>query len=180
MWVTGMPRNKRAAQALTNGKADAAFVSAEDAEQLVARGGYRQLFQWGQLYPDGRVERVIAARCEVVEKRPEEIKNFLKGMVRAYRLINDWRVNEDFLKPAWDGIVSSVGDERLSAAGGENYKTIHLTPDGTVPAKAMATALQEQKELGNADKGLQLSSILKLRPVEDAVRELKQAGISYH
>jgi ABC-type nitrate/sulfonate/bicarbonate transport system substrate-binding protein len=177
VWVPGFSRNTAAARALTDGKADAAFVSPADADQLVARG-FRSLFDWKALYPEGRVERGIVAKCDVIQSRPEDVKNFLKGMVRAYRLINDWKANQAFLEPLWEAELGRVA-EGMSAGAGENYETTVLSSDGMISTRAVERALKEQQELGKANAKVRLEDILDLRPMEQAVRELREARISY-
>ncbi|MBI3939417.1 MAG: ABC transporter substrate-binding protein [Acidobacteria bacterium] len=172
-WVVNLSRNRAGAKALREGKVDAAFVSKEETPGMV-KEGYHVLLDYEKLFPDGRPERVIMARRQLVEKDPETVKIFLKGMLRAYRLINDWRKNEALLKTAWDGIVAGGGDP-----SGESYQDSPMLADAMVPLKGLESQLAEEKELGRADKTLRVSDVVNLKALQEALAELKSANISY-
>ncbi|MGA8297619.1 MAG: ABC transporter substrate-binding protein [Acidimicrobiales bacterium] len=84
-WVTGID-TRRGPFALREGRADAAFVDSLDLPGLLDEG-YVQIFDVGAHYPNGRPDRVIAATEKAIDERPEDLKAFIKGMIRAYWFI---------------------------------------------------------------------------------------------
>jgi ABC-type nitrate/sulfonate/bicarbonate transport system substrate-binding protein len=84
-WVTGID-TRRGPYALREGRADAAFVDSLDLPGLIDEG-YEQIFDVGVHYPNGRPDRVIAATEKAIDERPDDLRAFIKGMIRAYWFI---------------------------------------------------------------------------------------------
>jgi len=172
-WVVGLSRNRRAAQALRGGKVDIGFINEKETPGL-EKEGYHIVLDWAQVYPEGRPERVIVATRGLVQKNPEAVKGFLKGMIRAYRLINDWERNLDFLKPVWQQLV-----EKAKSSVGEHYETTRMLANGMVPIEALQRVLDEGQELGEIEDSLRLDSVVNLKLMQEAVQELREANIWY-
>jgi ABC-type nitrate/sulfonate/bicarbonate transport system substrate-binding protein len=172
-WVLGLSRNTAGAKALREGRVDAAFVSIEETP-IMEREGYHVLWDVAKVYPEGRPERLIVASAELVERNPQAIKSFLKGMIRAYRFHNDWQKNESALKSAVDRLVAVTRDEQ-----GEDYKTSVMIPDGLLPVGALERVLNEEKELGRAPRNLRLESVLNFNLLEEVLADLKRENIWY-
>ncbi len=75
-------------EALRSGKADCLAVTVFEAEEL-KKSGFNPLVSLQQQYPHGRPERIIAATGRILEERPDLVKSFLKGMIRAYWFMRD-------------------------------------------------------------------------------------------
>lgn len=172
-WVLGLSRNNANAKALREGRIDIGFVSEEETPALV-REGYNVVMDYKKMYPEGRPERVIVAAADLVENHPETVKNFLKAMVRSYRLINDWRKNDDFLKPVWTRVASWAKDDL-----GEHYQDTPLLPDAMISLKGLQSMLDEEKESGRAAKDLRLEAVVNLKLLEQALAELKRENVRY-
>lgn len=81
-WVRGID-TRRGPGALRDGRVDAAFVDAIDLPAVQVEG-YPMLLDVASKYPDGRPDRVIAATGQVLEEAPEQVRAFIRGMIRAY------------------------------------------------------------------------------------------------
>ena len=81
-WVTRID-TRRGPGALRDGRVDAAFVDGIDLP-AVREEGFQLLLDVASKYPEGRPDRVIAATGRAIEERPEEIRAFIRGMIRAY------------------------------------------------------------------------------------------------
>lgn len=172
-WVLGLSRNTTAPSALREGRIDAGSVGPGAVIQL-EQEGYHVLLDWAEVYPLGRPERVIIATRELVETNPQGVKTFLRGMIRAYRLINDWQDNDDFLKPIMQSLLDSAKDP-----GGEDYEDTPLLEDGMIPIEALQTTLDEAKVLGRADEDLLLDSVVNMDLLRETIEELAQENIRY-
>ncbi len=172
-WVLDLSRANLAPEALREGRIDAGSIGPEAALQL-EQEGYHVLLDWAEVYPEGRPERVIVATRELVENNPEGVKAFLRGMIRAYRLINDWQNNDDFLQPIMQPLMEGARDPR-----GESYQDTPLLEDGMIPIEALQTMLDEAKVLGGADEGLLLDAVVDLEPLAETIDELAQDNIIY-
>ena len=81
-WVRGFD-TRRGPGALRDKKVDAAFVDGIDLPS-VQEDGYAMLLDVASKYPDGRPDRVIAATGQALEEQPDQIRAFLRAMIRAY------------------------------------------------------------------------------------------------
>jgi len=173
VWVGGLNRALRAPQALLEGEVDAAIVSREKAAEL-EQEGYSILLDYEKLYPEGHPQNGIVATWELIRRDPQAVKGFLKGIVRAYRLINDWQKNEGFLKPISQRLVESA-----TVSVGESYQSTELLNDATVSMQSLQEMLDEEIELGHTTQGVRLDSVVNLKLLEEALEELKNANIAY-
>jgi len=78
--------------ALRAGKVECAPVAAWDTDDLKQEGCIILVSPADQ-YPQGRPERVVAATGRILEEKPELVKSFLKGMIRAYWFVRDMPKN---------------------------------------------------------------------------------------
>ena len=81
-WVTKID-TRRGPDALRDKRVDAAFVDGIDLPVVTAEG-YTMLLDVGSKYPEGRPDRVIAATGWVLEEQPEQVRAFVRAMIRAY------------------------------------------------------------------------------------------------
>ena len=172
-WVLGLSRATLAPAALREGRIDAGSVGPGQVSEL-EQEGYHVLLDWAEVYPNGRPERVIVATQELLETNPEGVKAFLRGMIRAYRLINDWQNNDDFLGPIMQSLKDNARDP-----GGEDYQDSPLLEDGMTPVEAMQTMLDEAIQMDQADAGLLLETVVNLAPLRETIQELAQENLRY-
>ncbi len=82
IWERGWAPQKNT-KALRDGTLEVAFIPSIDIEPLL-EDGFNNLFNIVEEYPKGRPDRVIVATKQAVEEKRDEIKAFVKGMMRAY------------------------------------------------------------------------------------------------
>lgn len=172
-WVTGID-TRRAPGALRDGRVDAAFVDHIDAPQLLGEGRPKLLDVMEQ-YPHGRPDRVIAATARVIDEQPEEVKAFIKGMIRAY-----W-----FLRKQPDNIqVTQAIERRLRRRSPDPDERARMLQFGSAhhaemmpfPIDGLPTGLEQYLEeaavLGNVDGHVDVTSIARLDLAREAFAEL--------
>jgi len=81
-WIRGVDP-QRTPSAIREGRVDAGFVDLMDLQQLRDEG-YQMLLDIKQQYPNGRPDRIIAATGRAIEEQPDQIRAFIRGMIRAY------------------------------------------------------------------------------------------------
>lgn len=124
-WVRGV-EPRRAVGALRAGAVEAAFANDFEAQPLFDEG-FTVLLDVQKQYPAGRPDRVIAATDRAIDERPDAIKSFIKGMVRAY-----WFMRK---QPENLQVVQSV-ERRLR----------RQSPDPDEPRRALQFASAEHSE----------------------------------
>ncbi len=95
-WVRVGVNAQLHADAIRNGKVECAPVPPWYAEDL-KKEGCNALVSPADQYPDGRPERIIAATGRILEERPDLVKSFLRGMIRAYWFIRDMPKNHGYV-----------------------------------------------------------------------------------
>jgi hypothetical protein len=81
-WIRGVDP-QRTPSALRDGRVDAGFIDQTDLPRLQDEG-YQPLLDIKTKYPNGRPDRIIAATGRVIEERPDQVRAFIKGIIRAY------------------------------------------------------------------------------------------------
>jgi len=92
-WVRGFD-TRRGPGGLRDKKVDAAFIDGID-RPSVEEEGYELLLDVRSKYPGGRPDRVIAATGQALEEQPDQIKAFLRAMIRAYWFVRTMPDNLD-------------------------------------------------------------------------------------
>src|SRR5262245_4804877 len=87
-WVIGYGPETRL-EPLLEGKIDAGLLSYADHIERLRQSGFELVKNFAGVYPDGRPDRVIAAPGRVLEERREEVKAFLRGILRGYWFVRD-------------------------------------------------------------------------------------------
>jgi ABC-type nitrate/sulfonate/bicarbonate transport system substrate-binding protein len=172
-WVRGID-TRRGPSALREGRADAAFVDSLDLPALVG-DGYRQIFDVGAHYRDGRPDRVIAATERVIDERPDDLKAFIKAMIRAYWFIRRQPENFEFTAAIEARLRrhSPDPDERARMAQMGSAVQAEMMP---FPIDGMATGLHQYLEeavtIGAIDDYIEPAKISQLELAKDAYEEL--------
>lgn len=179
--VSGM--NSRAMQKplLDSGKIQGAMILRSEAATMVAEG-YTLLADFSVIYPDGYPQRVIATTEEVLKKQSHLIKPFLKGMIRAFRMMNQnysetFRIINQAVSRGelrWDRDV----DHDLWKT---KYPLFEAIPaDGMVTLKGLETVVREEREAGKIPASFKMDDIVRLEFVKEAAREVNaQFGQGY-
>src|SRR5262249_4465231 len=140
--------------ALRSGQVDAAFISISETPELLAEG-YKTLIDLAARYPRGRPDRIIVATEQLIEERPDWIKAFVKGMIRAYSLMRLMPENHHYLVnlERRRRLLSYDPEEQkilLSCRTPENCEEMPFPIDG-MPS-GFAGYLQEWVDLGELDQ----------------------------
>lgn len=171
-WVTGID-TRRGPGALRDGRADVAFCDKVDIEALRSEG-YSLLLDVMEKYPNGRPDRVIAATGRAIEERPEQMKAFVKAMIRAYWFV---RTKDNFaVTQATERRLrrdSHDEDERARMAqfgSGEQAEMMPFPIDG-LPT-GFDQYLKEAEVLGNIEAPMDPAEMSKLDFAREAFAEL--------
>jgi hypothetical protein len=169
-------------KALLNGEVDAILVMLGEDREL-EKQGYNILFETAKLYPHGRPDRVTVATGQALRERREEVKAFLRGLIRSYWFCRNPR-NYEYL---------AVVDRRLRLmCGSEAERALYSAPgapwhaafregagawqpfpmDGLPSLEGLQAMLDEQKEIGAVGPDYRLESCLQLDLVKEAFAEL--------
>ncbi len=175
-WVTGIfpPTH---IDALRSFRIDAGPMSAWEVEPLI-RQGFNLLVTPRDLYPSGRPERVIGASGIILEDKPEWVKSFLKGMIRAYWFIRDQPRNFDYVNrlEARLRLESLARNERIGKFVCQTPVHIEALPfplDGR--ATGFEDLLAEEKAAGELKYDVPpIKEVCALDLVADAYNELRQ------
>ncbi len=140
--------------ALRAGEVDAAFIPISEGPELLAEG-YRNLIDLSRRYPRGRPDRIICATQELLDERPEWVKAFVKGMIRAYWFMRIMPDNHNYLVnlERRRRFLSYDPEERvipLSCRTPENCEEMPFPVDG-MPS-GFEGYLQEWVDLGELDQ----------------------------
>jgi hypothetical protein len=163
--------------ALRAGKVDAAFVSSDVAPDLYQEG-FTKLLSLSVFWPNGRPDRVIVAREELLNERPDWAHSFLKAMIRAYWFIRTQPDNFMYLvnMERRMRLASFDPDEHSIPLSFRSPLTCELQPfpvDGV--ASGFDDYIQEMVALGEIDRedaGV-LTDSLRLDVAREAFAELK-------
>lgn len=177
MWMPGLFGSARlAAQALREGKFDAAIVANQDVPQLLEEG-FNKLFDYSDIYPNGRLDRVLAPRGEAIRDHPELVKAFLKGMIRAYHFCRTQPENYAFVRYVEAKLRVDNPDEGERNRDLLPQSQLEAFPsplDGKPSVKGLQMMLEEEKEIGTVPEAFNLNSALRLELVNQAWDELKE------
>ena len=84
------------ATALRAGRVEAAFVPVNEGPALLDEG-FNLLIDLSKQYPQGRPDRIIVATEGLIQERPEWVKAYVKGMIRAYWFMRTMPENHRYL-----------------------------------------------------------------------------------
>ena len=142
------------------GRSDNAFLRSQ---------GVTELVDLRDLYPD-YANRVIATSGTMLAQRPEAVKGFLKGMIRAYRWLRDpahraeaapivaWSgLHVEFFEDAYDDLVRGLPDDGAVSARGLHVVIEDLQASGQIPADYTAERVLRPGPLQAAQRELGLA-----------------------
>ena len=96
-WMRGVSRPHNI-EYLRSGKVDATLFQGHQIPALEEEGFNILVSPGRDEFPGGRAERVVAASGEVIEKRPEELVAFLRGLLRSYWFMRNQPANFRYLR----------------------------------------------------------------------------------
>ena len=163
--------------ALKNGKVDCINLGAWQAEKL-EKEGFNIVAKPRELYPDGFPTRIIAATGKILESKPEFVKAFLKGMIRAYWFFRDQPKNFLYLynlekRLRFQSPEPGESETRFANASPEICERWPFPIDG-LPS-GFEALLEEEREAGELNYDVPpIREVCALDLVREAFRELTQ------
>jgi ABC-type nitrate/sulfonate/bicarbonate transport system substrate-binding protein len=164
-------------KSLKSGKVDCIPVSVWEAEEL-KKEGFTALVTLKDQYPRGRPERTVGATGKILEERPDLVKSFLKGMIRAYWFMRDQPKNFEY--------VSNLERRLRRQSPDPEERKVRLSCDSPIllesmpfPIDGLPTGfeelLEEEKFCGNLDFEVpDIKEVCALDLVKEAYAELSQ------
>lgn len=160
--------------ALRSGKVDAMSVSPWDAEQLRVEG-YNILLDFKEKYSRGHPDRVIVATGAILKERPDRVKAFLKGMLRAYWFIRDQPKNFEYVYQLEKRLRRQSPDPEERSARFASVSPRHLEympfPIDGLPT-ALDVILKEEHAAGEIDTLVNPEEACQLDLMREAYEEL--------
>ena len=174
-WVRIGPSRQRHLDALLGGKVECAPLSSADAEDLKQRG-FNILATPKDQYPDGRPERIIAATGRILEERPDLVKSFLKGLIRAYWFCRDMPKNFEYLSQLYRRLLTESADpeeqERTTWRAPRDLEAMPFPIDGK--ATGFEQMLADEEKIGGLDYNVPaVRDVCAQDLVEEAFMELR-------
>lgn len=172
-WVTGIGPEDRLSH-LIEGKIDAGLVTHADRIAELQNAGLKILQNFSSAYPNGRPDRVIVSSNRILEERPDDVKAFLRAILRTYWFVRD-RQNFFYLRNLERRL------RRQSPNLFEQTRPVHVkSPEWmekhqAYPIDGLATGLEEYAKemiaLGEAKK-VDLQKILRQDLMKEAFKEV--------
>ena len=153
--------------ALLAGATDAAIGSISQWPTLRDKG-MNLVYRIRDVYPDWQTA-VNGVHGDFLQKDPVAVKGFIKGMIRAFQFMKDPRNEAELLKIAKDAKIT-VDEQRW----GESLKIQNdfWPNDGGMNLKGMELVLSDERKDGRIPKDYKLEQFIRLKPLEEAQREL--------
>lgn len=153
--------------AMVAGAADAAIGTMSDWPTLRAQG-VNLLYKLSDLYPNWQFA-VMAAPVSLVERNPAVVRAWIKGMIRAMRFMKDPRNEAELLAIAKEARLT-VDEARWSE--GLAVQRDFWPADGGLNLRGTELVLLRERDATRISRELTLSRFIRLRPLEEAQREL--------
>ena len=175
-WVTGIGPESRLAS-LIEGRVDAGLVThGGDRVAELQKAGLAVLQDFSSAYPNGRPDRVIVSTNQVLAERRDEVKAFLRAMVRTYWFVRDVR-NFFYFRNLERRL------RRQSPNHFEQVRPVHakslewMEKHQAYPVDGLATGLEEYANemiaLGDI-KNMDLDKVLRQELMREAFHELSE------
>ena len=106
---------------------------------------------------------------DILEKNPGAVKGFIKGMIRAYQFMKDTHNNAELLQIAKDAKITVEEQEWSEALA---IQRDFWPADGALNLKGTELVLQRERDDGRISKDFTMEKFIRLKPLEEAQREL--------
>ncbi len=161
---------------MDKGEIHARAVWTEDAP-IARDSGHTILCDFfAEIYPEGYLQRAIVTSGRVIDQYPEDVKAFLRALLRAYRFLNK---EENSLEI--DKIIEENADEGLgwddmdySKVEGHYLGFKILPPDGNITKFGFQQMIDEDKVEGKLPQSYSMDQIVRLSFVEEAAKTLDE------
>jgi hypothetical protein len=126
------------------------------------------LYRLSDLYPNWQFA-VMAAPVSLVERNPAAVRGWIKGMIRAMRFMKDPRNEAELLAIAKEARLT-VDEARWGE--GLAVQRDFWPADGGLNLRGTELVLLRERDAARISRELTLARFIRLRPLEDAQREL--------
>ena len=162
--------------AIRSGKVECVPVPTWHAEEM-KQEGCNVLVRPADQYPNGRPERVVAATGRILEERPDLIKSFLKGLIRAYWFVRDMPKNFEYIHNLDKRLRIQTADPEERIHNPNRYTTEDLE-SMPFPIDGLATGfedmLREEKLIGGLEYDVPaIKDVCAQDLAEEAYKELR-------
>lgn len=157
---------------LEAGDYSACVISSQHKKEALAKG-YKVQANFGEFYPGGYPDRVLATNGAMIRDNPSVVESFLRGMIRAYRYIRTPGNHDEALKVIERSGIDPGPDEDL-----EKWYTRERLPgiifplNGSCPVVGLETVIDQEKEQGTIPSDFTLERVLRPEFVENANNSL--------
>jgi ABC-type nitrate/sulfonate/bicarbonate transport system substrate-binding protein len=160
--------------ALRSGAVAAAPSHAPFAEELEAAGCHRVLDS-RDAYPEGRPGKVLVAPRRTIEERGEELRAFLRGVIRGFWFVRD-PANYDYICDLERRLRQRThnDDERQFAAipSADGLEELGRPVYGSFPPEALDRVIREMRTVGQLERDLDVPDVLRDEAARQAFSEL--------
>lgn len=175
--TSSFPSLQNVTPQLDRGEYDAAGISGwyprPQLFEQIAKAGYNHLAELSDTYPGGSPDRVLVTTGDMLEKNPQIVKGFLRGIIRGYRFAMDEKnlseVNRLALSYQWEEDLGWHGfDPALRGSFGWVAK--FLSHDGSV--KGLDIVIAEEKAAGMLPKTFTEEQVARLQFQREVAEEI--------
>jgi ABC-type nitrate/sulfonate/bicarbonate transport system substrate-binding protein len=173
-WVTGIGPESRL-MSLVEGRIDAGLVThGQDHSSELQEAGLAVLQDFSSAYPNGRPDRVIVSSNRVVEERRDEVKAFLRAILRTYWFVRD--VRHFFYFQNLERRLRRQSPNHFEQVRSVHAKSLEwMEKHQAYPIDGLATGLEEYAKemvaLGDV-KHINLEKVLRQDLMREAFQEL--------
>jgi ABC-type nitrate/sulfonate/bicarbonate transport system substrate-binding protein len=177
-WVTGIGPETRLAS-LLEGRIDAGLVThGRDHSAELQKAGLAVLQDFSSAYPNGRPDRVIVSTSRLIEERREEVKAFLRAILRTYWFVRD--VRNFFYFHNLERRLRRQSPNHFEQVRPVHAKSLEwMEKHQAYPIDGLATGLEqytkEMVALGDITK-VELDKVLRQDLMREAFQELSSRG----
>ncbi len=150
--------------------------------EWVRQAGYNHLAERSETHPGGWAYRTTVTTGKMLTQHPQIVKGVLKGVLRGYRWARDKKnagqIREMYLTGEktgeWDLPNYGWGkwDESVEIFEGMIRLCWRLTADGFISLSGLDAMIGEYIASGRLPIGFAKEQVLRLEPLQEAVREL--------
>jgi len=168
-------RTREHVVAMRDGRVDVVASSPPFTQELTEMG-CTVLLSPRKLFPRGQPMSVIAARRTLIEDSGQDLRAFLRGILRAFWLIRDQPDNFAYVVDLEKRLRSASPNEDEQAlrmfTSPEKLETMPLPLDGQVPLKSLELIAREMKVAGDIPENFSVQGALRDEAAQQAFRDL--------
>jgi ABC-type nitrate/sulfonate/bicarbonate transport system substrate-binding protein len=161
-------------RAFVTGELGPAKLSSEREAEEFVRQGYPVLVDLRKLYPS-RHDRVTAANEVFARNHPDQLKGFLKGMIRACRFVLEMKNKARFKQIMVEAGFLTEEREKQSFDKLFDGWQARVSMDLSLPREGIELIVDEEKRSGRVSPSFRVEEVLKLEALREAQDDLARA-----